>query len=299
MSVAEEQVEVSSLLSNLISQARNNEPMTWIPDEKLRLGDASSLVAMLSGYEKDPHWTVRYITSFYQVRLTKLHPARQDIREQVTDLLVNAMIDPNADLSPHPCKWLLSFQAKDFSEEAKGQIVQALQGSKPSKELVLVSGAAQVETALPRLEEFIFDEAGYRNDPNKRHCPKWYHTMGWNARLARARMGVESDIDRCLELVETVEDLDRRVLTLLDDVGYIRQPQAIEHLKKYLESNERLSPVKPSAPGGLVANHVMSILAEALSDYPVKRREGRNYTEDEIELSCKWMAEQKQWNIIR
>jgi hypothetical protein len=169
-----------------------------------------------------------------------------------------------------------------------------------------------MEDQLPVLEKMLIDEMKHQAKVKTGKAGfSWYYTRGWAARLARARMGVESDIDECLRLVEKVEDVDRRVLTLLRQVGYIRQPQAIEHLQKYLESDKRLSPVKASVPGELHAGRALHILAASLRDFPVKLKESRGYKREEIEAARKWMAEQKQkqqgaekpeekrWDIVR
>ena len=113
-------------------------------------------------------------------------------------------------------------------------------------------------------------------------------------------MGVQEDIDRCLELVEGEDDEVERVLRLLDDVGYIRQPAAIKYLRRYLNSEGRLPPQSgPSDPGQKYASFVMSILADCLSNYPVKKDEGHSYKQEEIDLCRQWMAQQTSWKIRR
>ena len=43
----------------------------------------------------------------------------------------------------------------------------------------------------------------------------------------------------------------------------------------------------------------MHILAESIQGYPVNQKRARNYTEEEIELCRKWMADKANWKIIR
>lgn len=149
------------------------------------------------------------------------------------------------------------------------------------------------------MEGMLFDEVEYKRGRQVEGHAKWYHMRGWNARLARARMGVKADIQRCLELVDSEEDETDRVLRLLDDVGYIRQPQAIDYLRRYLASDKGLPSVREGTPGMPYSHFVMNILAECLEDYPVKANDSRSYTPEEIELCRKWMAAQKTWNIRR
>jgi hypothetical protein len=157
-----------------------------------------------------------------------------------------------------------------------------------------------MEDQLPTLEKLLIGEMRHQARVQKGAAGfTWYYTAGWAARLARARMGVREDIERCLELVESVQDANERVLRLFHDVGYIRQPQAIEYLKTYFLSDLRLPPTNSGELGEPVANYLMPILANALRDFPVASREGRTYSEEERETCRKWMAEQKGWDIIR
>jgi hypothetical protein len=57
--------------------------------------------------------------------------------------------------------------------------------------------------------------------------------------------------------------------------------------------------VREGTPGELYSNYVMSTLAKSLANYPVKQKEDRAYTSEEIKLCRKWMAEQTKWQIIR
>jgi hypothetical protein len=55
---------------------------------------------------------------------------------------------------------------------------------------------------------------------------------------ARARMGVKEDILRCIDLVESHPDEDYRVTWLLHGLSYVRQPEVINYLQKYLNSDK-------------------------------------------------------------
>ncbi len=88
-------------------------------------------------------------------------------------------------------------------------------------------------------------------------------------------------------------------LNLFRDIGYIRQPEAIEFLKTYVFSDETIGQVSPPVPGEPVASYVIDILADCLENFPIEKRKGRGYKPEEMDLCRKWMSEQKEWKIIR
>jgi hypothetical protein len=298
--MAEEQSGVSTLLAARLEQERitnreNMAPIKFGPG-KLRDADPAEVLAVLGRYQNDPCWPVRHLAFRYAVWLAEVQP-QPATRSEVVNQLVKGFIS-GADRQAG--RWLLSFHAEDFSDESKAVIRQRLAMDRPGRGTVLICGVARMEDQLPTLEKLLIDEMAHQARVQKGEPGfTWYYTTGWAARLARARMGVKEDIDRCLQLVEAVEDPNQRVLRLLHDVGYIRQPQAVDYLRTYFLSDLRLPPTNSGRLGEPVANYLMPILADALRDFPVDRREGRIYTQEERETCQEWMSKQKQWDIIR
>ena len=295
--LAQEPNDVSRALSTLMSQARDSKPMLSISDAQLKAANPSQILNLLTVYEKDTDWSVKRMAYHYEMQLARLHPT-PEIKQEVTLRLIKELVDPNSSNSRHFYKWLKSFSKDDFNNTSKTLIRQSLSRIKPGSKktrIVLACGVANVTDQLSRLEEMLIDEVAY----SKRTGQKWYRTEGWCARLARARMGIKEDIDKCIELVNSTKHKGLGVLNLLHDIGYIRQPAAINFLKNYVDSDKLLSPVKPTAPGEPVAAYVIDILTVCLVDFPIERREGRGYKQHEIELCRKWMAKQTEWKIRR
>ncbi len=292
-SLANEPNNVMTLLEAKINSARISEypPELKITEEQLRRADPCQVLNLLSKYENDPCWPVReqtYRQEFYFAR----QQSEPWIKQEVVYRLVKAFVDPNLGLSGQACTWLLTFRDKDFNNEAKIIIRKAME--KPGKRTVLICGVANMQEELPNLKKLLVDELEHE----KKTREPWWFQLSWRARLARARMGVEEDIKKCIELVETEKNTHIRVTRLLHDIGYIRQPDAIDLLMKYVFSDERLEKLKPTDPGEPVASYVIDILAECLRDFPVKKG-GRRYKQEEIEICRKWMQEQKEWKIVR
>lgn len=291
--------EVESKLNIIMEQRRNNMPFKGINSELLKTSDPKRILSLLSQFDQDNNGSVRRLAFSYEVQLANINQT-DEIRQDVTKRLTKALVEPNSNVSPHPYTYLLSFQAKDFNDSSKQIIRQALEKDNPSSKIMQICGVANFQDELPRLKDLMIDEIAYMNDPNKRNFPEWYYTKGWNARLARARMGVKEDIEMCIKLLdsEVVKKPDL-IHFMLKDIGYIRQPQSIECLKKYLNSEMRLASTNPGMLGEPVASYLIDILADSLSGFPVKKKPGRGYSLDDINEARKWMADQKEWKIIK
>jgi len=276
------------------ARIREYPPEIKITDEDLRRADPNQVLAALEPYARDTVWGVRHTAAFYMVQVATVHPTMR-VRQEVVRWLMDLVYSGNGH---NESPLLMGFTAKDFGDKAKNTIRQAMAKERVGVLTVQLCGMANIQEELPRLKTLLMDEAAYIADPSRRDFPKWYYTLGWRARLARARMGVKEDIACCIELAEGEENATDRVLLILPQIGYIRQPEAIEYLRNYLESSERLPPID-GMPGELYASRVMHILAETLQGYPVKRNPARGYTDQEIAICRKWMADKTNWRIIR
>ena len=293
------QDQIANILSQRMNEARSNQPTEQrISKAQWQAADPGRVLVLLSAYQRDSSWAVRHLALVYATQLAEAHPLPW-VKQEVTKRLVESAI---AHSVSGELRWLERFTAMDFDERSKGLIRQAL--AKPEDRTggdvsVWICGLANMQDQLPRLKELTIDEMQYQAEADKIGDKKWYFTTGWAARLACARMGVREDIAKCIQLAESEQDATERVLRILPQIGYVRQPEAIEYLRKYLESSERLPPTNPGMPGELYASRVMHIFAESLEDYPVRQKPAGNYTEEEIDLCRRWMASKANWKIIR
>lgn len=295
---ADDSSGLRSAVLRMMDQARSHKPIEGLSEVQLKQGDPREILALLAPYEKDPTWEVRRLALLYAVRLAEVHPL-PSVRQEVVRRLVESAISHSVS---DELTWLKKFTASDFDERSKHVVRQAL--SEPEDRTggdvsVWICGLANMQDQLSRLKELTIDEVQYQAEADKIGDKKWYLTTGWVARLARARMGVREEIAKCIQLAEREQDATERVLRILPQIGYIRQREAIEYLRRYLESSDRLPAVKPTASGEMYASRVMHIFAVSLEGYPVKQKAARNYTDQEIELCRKWMANKANWNIIR
>ena len=272
----------------------------------------SSIAANLE--KEDPHHSLALLKNYltdekteamqaiqYINRVALLHP-KPEVRQEVVEILATHYSDPNIS---HRCyEYLLrDYQADDFSESSKDIIRQKFTkaplsiGSGPIK----LAGVANMKDEIPRLNEIILEDTRNRQQL-KPHLDKvhWRYTKTWDARLAKARMGLKEDIGYCVSKIkEDIDNNPRFPNLLLNDLGYIRQPESVELLKKYFLSDRKLPPCYETEEP--FASYLMPIMQQNLMGFPELRdiERLRYSTMEEINTCKDWVKNQTAFNIRR
>ena len=291
--LSNESPNIENIMKSLIETARikENPPKIKISDEQIKAADPNKILEVLAPYEKDPDWPVRNMTHNNLIIIANLHSNNIKVRQEVTKRLVEAEFDR----SDRGAYRKMNLTTKDFNNQSKTFIRQAIVTANKEKtggdSSVWLCGIANIQEELSRLEEL-------QKDKDKVRGLAWYYTTGWAAQLARARMGVKEEIQDSVNRIENEIDKNER-WQLLDNLGYIRQPEAINILKKYLDSDKKLPIANEINSGELYASYVIDILSDCLKDFPIKKKPGRSYSLEQINIVRKWMSEQKEWKIIK
>jgi hypothetical protein len=228
---------------------------------------------------------------------------------------------------------LLRFTSADFSEESKQGLRtlfrQAVESGHVSKTVVLLVGVADLESELPRLKKLINELEGLLKRRHQRYLEEcrevldslperpegvppshlrkpyeknlkkqyWQSSLLWAALRARARMGVEEDIHRCIEMVESHPDEGYRATRLFKEMSYVRREQVVSYLAGYLE-NETLEPYwRRHMERMTYGQYAAQALARMLRGFPANER--RTPDKLTIDRCVRWMGQQKELNIIR
>jgi len=128
------------------------------------------------------------------------------------------------------------------------------------------------------------------------------HDAEWDryAMRARARMGDSVAIAAILKVCEDMASSNPHDLVpVFEPMGFIRQPDAIVFLRRFLESEELLQGFRDSGEGLPVAQLAAYYLERSLVGFPVRHREGPwAYTPADIAACRAWMkAHEGRWNI--
>ncbi|MFH0980927.1 MAG: hypothetical protein V2A79_05250 [Planctomycetota bacterium] len=276
--------DLSVLLADVFARVEDGRPPGAIPDEMLTR-NPQEVLGLLRSYERSPSARVREQAYTLGWRVGR---ASNDatVRREVAARLVSGCGDPEALVWQHACQHLLSFEETDFSPAAKENIQRLFHEDPPKPAVVRLVGVAGLREELPRIGALVSDKAAHDSSAQS---GRWYGTVSWAARLARARLGFQEDVPHILRLVESEKDPVIRVTVLLHDLAYTRQPAAIEVVRQYLDSEESLPRVKETALGTKYAQYAIDILAEQLPDCPVLKKYVGAYTEAEVVQAREWM----------
>jgi hypothetical protein len=217
-------------------------------------------IPLVENYRKSGDPRVRY--DAYRMVMLSTHRTTNTLEKQRgVEMCLEAFKDPDEDLRSFPLR-LGFLQARDFSENAKDIIRREIQKQEtPALDLVLLVGVADITSELDHLAELKKQDGGVFENLAEKYRPSnlpgvppvacpWGGSVAWAAAKARARMGVKEEIEFCINLVEGFPDEEYRVKSLLRDLSYVRQPEVIVYLRKYLSSDKKIRIVGSPVPSG-------------------------------------------------
>jgi hypothetical protein len=245
----------------LMEDARHNK-VPPLRDSVLSAPPAQVL-AELRKYMHDPDKRVRYRIPFIASSVGHEHG---QVRRQTIDFLLElATANPSDLVAEASIETLTSFSTGDFTTPQRQQIQELLSGS-PTEKLLLLAGVAEVRAAAPQLRQ-------------------WADKGRWPAQLSLARMGDPNAVTAVISTVEGTTD-ERRRLAMLDDLAFIRQPEAVAVLLEYLFSDKRTIALPPDVGSVGYAYRALSPLGTAVEGFPVYDVKGS------IERVRQWVLEQ-------
>jgi hypothetical protein len=215
-------------------------------------------------------------------------------RQVFIEYLIDGLYDESLSILTEIKSWLQDFGEPDFSSHARERLDGYIAAKGFDREIILIAGKAHISPIIPELRvmansEIMEPEVG-----------RWYGTIEWASLLVLARFSEKGMAARVIQRVEQEKNPVFRATDGLKDVAYICQPEGIELLRKYLNSNERLPGVKDNDSGELVCKRAAALLAESLIDFPMKKQYFGDFTETDIDVCRQWMnAHKGEWKIKR
>jgi len=202
--------------------------------------DDISVVAQAKILIEDPNEAVKKF-GYDLLKSAHFYYKKPEVNTQVVNVLVKSMGSKNRRRALDNSAWLLKHhKSSDFSEDAKAQLKQHFEETikhphgRHTGYTILLVGLVDMKTEMGRLQ----DVADSVNEPSKIVGSRIWksHRNVFAALQALARMGDKNAIDRCIAIVDSETDEFLKVSVLLSSIAYIRQPEAVEYIKKYLYS---------------------------------------------------------------
>jgi hypothetical protein len=261
----------------------------------LESASPDTLLSLIEPYKSHSSWEVRRsmnVLAFLSAR-NETSPV---IREKASRILVTGVLDEDKGNSKRNFQYLLRISRIEYFDDATKELIrEAFFEKDPSSERILLVGVAGLKDMIPHLQEIVQQDPEYVNAERN----WWFGTQQWCARCALARLGDKGSIEHCISMVESHEDADFRIMNLLKHLAYIRQPECMKILKKYLDSDE----ISPFAGKDVIrvkyALLVIPLLAPAMDGFPVEDKLSGIYDDEDLQKARSYMADEANWKIIR
>ena len=251
-------------------------------------------IPILARYTEHPSRDVRAF-ALKVVAVLGVRAEEPIYRKQAVQLLVESLTKEPA---LPVCDDVLRFKSKDFTTETKGTIRSLLGKEHGSHHflyrLVLICGRAAISEEVGRLQELKLRTP---DELYSKPWGRWGGGVGWAARLALARMGDDKELRFCVKVVENAPEFDV-VLRLLPELAYVSRPPALEIILKYLESEDRLPPVKETVEGSMYAVYALRALAHAVEGCPVKYGESVGYQREDLVRAREWTRSEAKFVFV-
>ena len=249
-------------------------------DEAFSLADSAMAITILQPFEQDPSACKREYAYFQQLDIAESRRAANLKEGEVwrpspflkplwERMIYGICFDADDDLAHRLFSALSTIAVADISEQTKEWIRQHLTEGRPRSEVISLVGIANLIDQIPRLQMFRMTVQEYAALADQNGViPELGDYRGWVARLALARLGSREDIQFCIDHIEAITDREVLVMARLGDYGYIRQPETIALLQKYLESDEIIVEGGDDVPRTGTSWYARRILAEILEGFP-------------------------------
>ncbi len=254
-----------------------------------------AVVAAAEKYVNDKDAKVRLHAYRYIILATTYSTNLAERQEGVGKLLRGAYTDADTKFQSALRGWLLRYKSQDFSPAAVKLLDEKFAEDPNDDRTILLIGVAQDTPQLEKLAE-IRDKVKEPLQPWVNDPPKG-HKLAFAATMARARMGEKDDIKRCIELVDSHPDENFKMVSLLNKLSYVRQPEVVEYLKGYLLDNRYESGAGRNMTYG---ERAMLALEEMIEDFPSKDKSLKFDSVTKRTQYCyDWLNKQEKLNIIR
>jgi len=253
-------VELNRLLTNYFEIVRT-ESYSPMPDKELyNEKNAELLMDLLYDYYNDTLSKIRS-KAYYLTYKSTYQSQDQNIRNRGVYNLIQGLKDEDSGNVGNVAKLITNFKSNDFNNRSKDSLKTILHTQKVYSDLILkLVGFA----GLDEQKEYI-----------KKNLNNGVYTSNkvkWAAHLTLARLGIEEEIEFCVDLVKKQPVNDDVVYELIPDLIYTRQKQALDFVLTILHSERKdCYSANPENPQKIMCGYrVMEFLGPVIKNFPLE-----------------------------
>lgn len=285
---------VQNMLDNYMQQIRTVEYANSPDKAMYSQENAPLLLNLLGNYYSESLPKVRLQACYLTYKAAK-NVSNAGQKQNAVMVLVNGLKDPDSGNVGIIASWLTDYKKEDFNQEAKDSLESILKRKtlyrdKIVKLVAFVGLANQVEYIKSGLSNGIFQTTKEK----------------WAAHLALARLGVEEEIDFCLDIVKSQGVNDDVIYELVPDLIYTRQQKCFDYIIELLQSKARncMSANPESTQKIMCGYRIMEYLAPVIKDFPLEADSTGDLVVDDyekalIDLRAWFTKKQGNYEIIK
>lgn len=260
------------------STAQENKPLTQMVQETMELrrqnnywkglspfrnyikDSAQAVINAFAPFVQDSLENVRSL-AYTAIAVSGQKSSTLAVRQQAVSLLTKGCRDKEASMRKNIAGQLQKFLKNDFTGESIQQLTSLLKLEETYfSNTVKLLGFLDLTDQIPVLKTMI-DSGLVKN-----------RTVLWDVHLALARLGVQDEINYCVDFVRKTGLNDKVVYNLFPDLVYTRSAEATDYIIEILNSDSKdcFSP-NPDNPAKITcAYRAMEYLAPIIKDFPLK-----------------------------
>ena len=282
---AQNNSSVEKLLNDYMNIVRK-EVYSPSPEKELyNEENAESLLKLLGAYYNDSLTKVR-LKAYYLTYKSVFKSTDLELRNKAVYNLVQGLKDTDSGNTGSTANWLTNFKSQDFNKVSKDSLKSILRSSNAHLDQIIKL------VAFVRLD----NEINYLKNNLSNGVYNSNKTI-WATHLALARMGVQEEIDFCIDMVKKQPVNDDIIYELIPDLIYTRQKQAFDYIISILQSDAKnCFSANPENPQKILCGYrVMEFLAPVIKDFPLEVDSTGDLVVDDYEkalkITRKWFNE--------
>lgn len=284
--------KATATLKDYFEAVRKGRSVT-LPASIFQKANEKVILQISAGYLSDSSDVVRS-SAIYVIKTAGLMSKNVAYRQQCVLHLLQACSDKNAGNSGQASNYLSHFNLSDFNPSARDSLKKLLQANTPHiSNIIKLAGFVQLTDMISYMADGIYGQP-----------PKWKKKDAWAAHLALARMGVEDEIDYCLNRVKKIALNDDVVYNLLPDLIYTRQKAIFDYLVSLLYIDEKLcNPADPDAETKILCGYrIMEMLATEIKNFPLPVQPSGDIDTDDYHKALltvrQWFKDNPDYQIV-
>jgi hypothetical protein len=286
------------LMQEYVRGAVEDVPTTVSREDMLESLSSDTIISLVSEYKNHPVELVRSRVIGLAAQVA-FKDSSEEIQKRAIKMFVENVINDIYHNSKFSIKYLINLSRLEYYDESmKEMIRRGFREHEKTRERILLIGIAGLRDLIPDLQKIVDEDPDYTKKHDRWVSPQWY------AHCALARLGVEASIQHCIDMVESVESVDKRLMFRMKYIAYMRQPAGMRVLKKYLDSDGM------DSSGDFRLSHaqrVYDLLERTMDDFPVMEKipkgsihkTRKEIRDDTINEARAYMADEANWKIIR